>query len=166
MSSTWLGYSEPIDVSSIPRISVDEVAAALPSNRDTQMQLIDVRRSDLTVRPELPLFKQHARSQGNRNAQQYMIAGSVNLPAHTFYPSRRDIVQLLASSKKTTLVFYCNSSNGRGPRCAGWARDAIKEQGLPDVQVKIMNGGAKAFLAKFADNPALVYRLPDEVTSS
>ena len=94
-----------------------------------------------------------------------MIAGSINLPAHTFYPSRRDIVQLLATSKQT-LVFYCNSSNGRGPRCAGWARDTLEQLGITNVEVKIMDGGAKAFLAKFADDHALVHRLPDEVTSS
>lgn len=50
MTGTWLGYPEPSDVSSIARISVDTVAAALPSS---QMQLIDVRRSDLTVRTRI-----------------------------------------------------------------------------------------------------------------
>lgn len=44
MSATWLGYLEPADVASIPRMSVDEVAAASPG----ELQLVDVRRSDLS----------------------------------------------------------------------------------------------------------------------
>lgn len=92
-----------------------------------------------------------------------MLVGSVNLPAHTFYPSRRALAHLLGG--KGTLVFYCNSSNGRGPRCAGWMRDALAEVGA-GAQVKILDGGAKAFIAIHKDDPNRVHRLPDEVTSS
>lgn len=62
-TATWLGYPEPIDVASIPRISVDDVAAAQLTE---ELLLVDVRRSDLTVslraQPSFPDMLQEAQS--------------------------------------------------------------------------------------------------------
>lgn len=50
-SKTWLGYHEPEDTASIKRISVQEVADMIKNtgSSDRKFQLVDVRRSDLTV---------------------------------------------------------------------------------------------------------------------
>lgn len=122
-----------------------------------------------SVRALLPLSnKAHgslAPTNEHLDTAAYMLAGSINLPAHSFYPSRHTLAKLLAGSG--TLVFYCNSSNGRGPRCAGWMRDTLVEAGLADrVQVKILAGGAKAFIAKYQHDSQRVVKMPDEVTSS
>jgi len=49
---TWLGYPEPEDTASIKRISAKEVADAINNANGSELpfQLLDVRRSDLTVR--------------------------------------------------------------------------------------------------------------------
>ena len=58
---------------------------------------------------------------------------------------------------------------GRGPRCAGWLRDAFALSTSPapaanaHARVKILEGGAKGFVARYKDDSALVYKLPDEV---
>lgn len=54
-SKTWLGYPEPEDTASIKRISVDEVAELIKNqgSSEPKFQLVDVRRSDLTVRKQI-----------------------------------------------------------------------------------------------------------------
>lgn len=48
----WLGYPEPSETETIPRISAEQVADVLRSDGGADsIQLIDVRRADLTVRP-------------------------------------------------------------------------------------------------------------------
>lgn len=104
-----------------------------------------------------------------------MLAGSLNLPAHTFYPSRHTIAKTLLASGADTCVVYCNSSRGRGPRVAGWLRDAVKEVAAaasagsstktpPDVVV--LEGGAKGFAHEYGSDGELVIQLPDEVRDS
>ncbi|KAJ2895024.1 hypothetical protein MKZ38_006979 [Zalerion maritima] len=42
------------------------------------------------------------------------------------------------------------SSNGRGPRCAGWMQDYIKEVGGEDVmEAQVLKGGVKGWVKKF-----------------
>lgn len=50
-SKTWLGYPEPEDTASIKRISAEEVAEMIKKEGSSErnFQLVDVRRSDLTV---------------------------------------------------------------------------------------------------------------------
>ena len=48
--TSWMGFPEPSDTDSIPRISAEEVAKLMgESNAGRSIQLVDVRRSDLTV---------------------------------------------------------------------------------------------------------------------
>lgn len=49
---SWMGYPEPSNTDSIPRISAEEVARLMGENgtdASSRIQLVDVRRSDLTV---------------------------------------------------------------------------------------------------------------------
>lgn len=129
-----------------------------------------------------------------------MVRGSLNLPAHTFYPSRRTIARTLISrhrdiitaahstttamtssarSSGLRVVLFCGSSQGRGPRCAGWLRDALKEEeeeaqqagasktcAADTLRVMIMEGGIKRFVAKYGGDSELLVQLPDEVKES
>jgi arsenical-resistance protein 2 len=63
---------------------------------------------------------------------------------------------------KATIILYCASSRGRGPRCAGWLQEVLFEC-RSKTKVLILEGGAKAFTEAFCDNDDLVQRLPDEV---
>ena len=48
--TSWMGFPEPSDTGSIPRISAEEVAELMGnSDAASSIQLVDVRRSDLTV---------------------------------------------------------------------------------------------------------------------
>lgn len=51
-SKTWLGYPEPEDTATIERISAETVAGMIRNlgSSEPKFQLVDVRRSDLTVR--------------------------------------------------------------------------------------------------------------------
>lgn len=49
-------------------------------------------------------------------------------------------------------MFYCGSSHGRGPRCAGWFADYIAEraaaEGIPESpEVYTLEGGIKGWIA-------------------
>jgi hypothetical protein len=51
-TATWLGYPEPQDTASIPRLTAQEAAETLRREQGSAQKtllLIDVRRSDLTV---------------------------------------------------------------------------------------------------------------------
>lgn len=90
-----------------------------------------------------------------------MLARSINLPAHTFYPSRYTIANILRHEQR--LVFFCSSSRGRGPRCARWMKQTFEEIDCK-TEVLVLEGGAKAFTALYGDQDQLVYRLPADVT--
>lgn len=93
--------------------------------------------------------------------QGFLLHESINLPAHTFYPSRVAIASLFASTP--LVIIYCGSSQGRGTRCAGWLRDAVKEAGNTVPEVKILTGGIKGFISQYAGREDLLLKLPDEV---
>lgn len=92
-----------------------------------------------------------------------MIKTSVNLPAHTIYPSRQDLARLL--SRYDQVITFCGSSQGRGPRAAGWLRDAFKD-GDYNTEVLVMEGGIKGFVKAYGDDLTLIHKLPAEVTES
>lgn len=92
-----------------------------------------------------------------------MIKTSINLPAHTLYPSRKDAARLL--SRYEQVITFCGSSQGRGPRAAGWLRDALKEGGH-NAEVLVMEGGIKGFIKAYGDDLSLVQKLPEEVKES
>lgn len=92
-----------------------------------------------------------------------MIKTSINLPAHTIYPSRSDLARTL--SRYDQVITFCGSSQGRGPRAAGWLRDAMKQGGYK-TEVLVMEGGIKGFVKAYGDDQDLVHKLPDEVKES
>lgn len=92
-----------------------------------------------------------------------MIKTSVNLPAHTMYPTREDVARLLSQHKQ--VITFCQSSQGRGPRAAGWLRDAFKAGGY-STEVLIMEGGIKGFFKAYGDDTSVLIKLPGEVKES
>jgi len=79
------------------------------------------------------------------------IRGSLNMPAQSFPYNMATLFRLCQGdglSVISRVVFYCGSSNGRGPRCAGWFAEYIearcKELGTPQTpQVYVLDGGIK-----------------------
>ncbi|KAF2218581.1 Rhodanese-like domain-containing protein [Elsinoe ampelina] len=74
------------------------------------------------------------------------IHSSLNLPAQTFYHSRSTLARLCVAAKVTVVVFYCGSSRGRGPRCAGWFADYLVDHGIEGVQSVVLEGGVKGWV--------------------
>ncbi|KAK2594268.1 hypothetical protein QQS21_008047 [Conoideocrella luteorostrata] len=98
------------------------------SNSNKSFLLVDVRRTDW---------------EGGT------IATSINLPAHTLYQTRPAIYQLCKQADVKTIIFYCGSSNGRGPRCAGWMQDYLNEVGEASMSSAILKGGIKGWQKKY-----------------
>lgn len=46
------------------------------------------------------------------------------------------------------MAFYCGSSSGRGPRCAGWFADYLDDQGVKEdvVRAVVLEGGIKGWV--------------------
>ncbi|GAA5832638.1 hypothetical protein JCM5353_006703 [Sporobolomyces roseus] len=76
------------------------------------------------------------------------IRGAVNLPAHSFYPTLDSLLPLLSSHKQ--VIFHCQSSSGRGPRCAAWYQDRLNEQkiGKEVSEGAVLEGGIKKWIAE------------------
>jgi arsenical-resistance protein 2 len=70
-----------------------------------------------------------------------MVREAVNIPAHGFYPCRKTWLEILG--KAPLVIFYCGSSNGRGPRVAGWFQDTLDEAGQKDSEAIVLAGGIK-----------------------
>lgn len=90
-----------------------------------------------------------------------MIPTAVNFPAQSFKAALPSLLPLLESTHK--IAFHCNSSKGRGTRCAGWLADAIAERlakgsapkdHISDIvhsQVLILTGGIVAWIDKHGE---------------
>jgi arsenite methyltransferase len=82
------------------------------------------------------------------------VAGSIQRHAQTFYDELASFHDEFGTKKK--VVFYCSSSNGRGPRCAGWFQDylnLIVEGGegreIAQPEVLVLEGGVKKWMKTF-----------------
>jgi len=88
-----------------------------------------------------------------------VIPGAINLPAQTFYPLLPTLTILL--EKIPIVVFHCSSSLGRATRCAGWLQDALPSDSK--CKVFILEGGIKAWRARFGEDKQMVVEMPLEV---
>jgi hypothetical protein len=58
------------------------------------------------------------------------------------------------------VIFYCSSSNGRGPRCAGWFQDALDEAGDQVAESVVLAGGIKRWVEEHLDLADPVLHFP------
>jgi hypothetical protein len=70
-----------------------------------------------------------------------MVRGAVNIPAQSLYPTRMSWLEILGNIP--LVIFYCGSSNGRGPRCAGWFQDVLDDVGRKNCEALVLAGGIK-----------------------
>ncbi|KAM7205764.1 hypothetical protein V8F20_002997 [Naviculisporaceae sp. PSN 640] len=118
----WTTFPEP--KSSPDRIPPSEVYELLEKTQKThgsprEFLLVDARRTD---------------------CKGGSVTSSLNLPAHSFYPTRKSLYDLCKQAGIKRIIFYCGSSNGRGPRCAAWMQDYINHVG-GDIKSQVMTGG-------------------------
>ncbi|UNI23346.1 hypothetical protein JDV02_009174 [Purpureocillium takamizusanense] len=124
----WAAFPEP--KAACPRLEAADVMqlleshASLGAHSDRSFLLVDVRRADW---------------EGGT------VASSINLPAQTLYQTRPVVYQLCRQAGVKTIIFYCGSSSGRGPRCAGWMQDYLNEMGEASVTAAILKGGIKGW---------------------
>ncbi|KAJ5037364.1 uncharacterized protein L3040_007540 [Drepanopeziza brunnea f. sp. 'multigermtubi'] len=119
-----------------PEMSADELYAAFDDmdikNEPRSFLLVDVRRNDW---------------EGGT------IKTSLNLPAQSFYQSRKTLLELCDRASITRVIFYCGSSSGRGPRCAGWMQDYINDVSKfgrkSELKVFVLQGGIKGWVKDF-----------------
>ncbi|KDR83252.1 hypothetical protein GALMADRAFT_221165 [Galerina marginata CBS 339.88] len=84
------------------------------------------------------------------------VRGSHNWFAQTFYD---DLPAFYEQFKNTsTVIFYCQSSNGRGPRCAGWYQDYLDKHDDHSSAAFVLKGGIKNWLSTFAGREQLIDR--------
>ncbi|KAH7326454.1 Rhodanese-like domain-containing protein [Stachybotrys elegans] len=77
------------------------------------------------------------------------ISTSLNLPAQSFYQTRATLHRLCKQAGVKRIIFYCGSSNGRGPRCAGWMQDYLDTVGDKSISAVILKGGIKGWQKSF-----------------
>ena len=75
---------------------------------------------------------------------------AVNLPAMSFYGSLPSFV--LLAQQIPQVIFYCGACTpaGRGPRTAAWYQDALDERGIKSSEAKVLAGGMKGWIARYA----------------
>jgi hypothetical protein len=72
-----------------------------------------------------------------------MVRTAINIPAQSFHMTRGNWLKLLGDIP--LVIFYCSSSNGRGPRCAGWYQDLLEEKGNKTSEAIVLAGGIKTW---------------------
>jgi hypothetical protein len=87
-----------------------------------------------------------------------MVRTAVNIPAQSFYYTLSTWVKTLGTIP--LVIFYCSSSNGRGPRCAGWFQDALDDVENRVSEAIVLAGGIKqwAVAQKDLTDPVLQFK--------
>ncbi|KAF9045091.1 S-adenosyl-L-methionine-dependent methyltransferase [Panaeolus papilionaceus] len=128
-------------VKSSPEVLEDEEVVALirnqgnPEERSTDYVVVDVRGDD------------HAGGH---------VRGSDNWPARPFYDNLPEFYEKYQNTPK--VIFYCNRSNGRGPRSAAWYQDYLDAHGGKNSKAYVLKGGVKNWLEKYEGQEDLVDR--------
>ncbi|KAM0791094.1 hypothetical protein ACM66B_004384 [Microbotryomycetes sp. NB124-2] len=125
-STPWHA-SFPAPESQPEQITHEELHTRMKNGGTKDFVVVDVRRTDF---------------------EDSMIRGAINLPAHSFYECLEGLVPLLSQYKD--VIFHCQSSNGRGPRCAGWYQDALDERNISHSKARVLTGGIKLWRQKYA----------------
>lgn len=111
-----------------------------PKERKKDWLLVDVRRTDY---------------EGGT------VATSINFPAHTLFQTRATIFNMCKQAGVRRVLFYCGASNGRGPRCASWMQDYIKEiGGEAFMEAQVLKGGVKGWVKKYGGELMEYYEAP------
>ncbi|KAF7715503.1 Uncharacterized protein PECH_007016 [Penicillium ucsense] len=84
------------------------------------------------------------------------IQGSINLPAHSLYPTLPAVYSLLSQTGVKHVIWYCGSSNGRGPRTANWFADYLALKQDTSIESLILEGGIKGWAAAGPEYTALM----------
>ncbi|KAJ7466439.1 S-adenosyl-L-methionine-dependent methyltransferase [Mycena latifolia] len=121
----WWDAFPAVQVTNVARISPSELAARLRENT-AGMSVIDVQAGDY--------------DRGH-------ITGSHHFPAQTFHNQLPAFHEQFSGTG--SVVFYCGSSAGRAPRCAGWYQDFLAANGVQGPQVLILDGGFRRWAAEF-----------------
>jgi arsenical-resistance protein 2 len=151
----WIDFPEPKSVAA--RVAPKEVFQLLQNQeideeKPRNFLLVDARRTDCT---------------GGT------VRGAINLPAHSFYPSRKILYDLCKQAGIGRVIFYCGeyappgpnrrlalwklteaasfpkgSSLGRGPRCTAWLQDYVDEAG-GDLASQVMVGGIRGWVQAY-----------------
>ncbi|POY75750.1 hypothetical protein BMF94_1160 [Rhodotorula taiwanensis] len=110
----------------------------LDGPKEDDLLVVDVRRTDFETA---------------------FIKGAINLPAHSFYQTLPSLVPIL--SRYRSVIFHCQSSSGRGPRCAGWYQDALDKASLSAETSKavVLTGGIKEWVKQYGDDEQITIRL-------
>ncbi|EPE36027.1 Rhodanese/Cell cycle control phosphatase [Glarea lozoyensis ATCC 20868] len=158
----WAAFPEP--KASVPEITGDDLYEMFdemdikPEPRS--FLLVDVRRTDWEFDEERKdVAHGGVRYQSlTRGTQGGTIRTSINLPAQSFYQSRKTLVDLCDRAEIKTVIFYCatchaGASSGRGPRCANWMQDYINDVSKfgrrSALKVKILKGGIKGWVKEY-----------------
>jgi len=133
LKNWWDAY--PTVKSSPEAMTAEQVAALTrdPTKTLNDFVVMDVRRND------------HAGGH---------VRGSFQCPAQTFYDDAPSYFERFKNSER--VIFYCQSSNGRGPRCAGWYQDYLDSVGHTISKAYVLSGGIKGWMAKYKDHTDLV----------
>ncbi|KAK5651640.1 hypothetical protein OQA88_11815 [Cercophora sp. LCS_1] len=118
----WTEFPEP--KSTPNKVDKAEVLGLLEQDGPRNFLLVDARRTDCT---------------GGT------VSSSLNMPAHSFYPTRKTLYDLCTRAGIKRVIFYCGQSNGRGPRCAAWMQDYIDEVG-GEIESQVMTGGIRGWV--------------------
>ncbi|KAF9448813.1 S-adenosyl-L-methionine-dependent methyltransferase [Macrolepiota fuliginosa MF-IS2] len=133
LKNWWDAY--PTVKSSPEAITAEQVAALIrdPTKNPKDFVVVDVRRND------------HAGGH---------VRGSSQCPAQTFYDDALSYFERFKDSER--VIFYCQSSNGRGPRCAGWYQDYLDSVSHASSKAYVLSGGIKGWMAKYRDQTDLI----------
>ncbi|KAJ1558574.1 hypothetical protein HK096_009987 [Nowakowskiella sp. JEL0078] len=144
----------PKVVSSPEKWSAEEVANLLLNENKESFLVVDVRRTDYGGG--------HVRGSINSPAQGNFFAPILLQfkQATAFWDNLDEFIAKYSHIPK--IFFYCNSSSGRGPRCAGWYQDALNERGITTSQGLVLAGGIKGWIEKFSEDENLTEEYNEE----
>ncbi|KAL3296862.1 Rhodanese-like protein [Colletotrichum asianum] len=128
----WAAFPAPkaksLEIEADEVMALLEARAAAVQDSPRDFLLVDVRRNDW---------------EGGT------ISTSINFSAQTLYQTRPVIHELCKQAGVKRVIFYCGSSNGRGPRSANWLQDYFDDVGETAVQAVILKGGIKGWVRKY-----------------